>query len=537
MINVRRPFSKLRDCFVLGLALAVVSGCNESALRNRVAVVESRLDSVTEKPSQSAPIPLHAAPLRFAVSPLNSQVQAIQTVIQHHALIAPPPFSTRLDKSGKVVLNGVGSFGDKGEKWLATHGFLKHKNTTCERSVTDRDVAALELATINALSVATTELEHITHEISDDAAGHVSFFQDSPSSGTIISTSHVLDFTFADTSGTPELFLDLGGPQISVGPEGISEEKLRNLPHQFARGGRIVVLNGALHVTGNLLHRLVPKSVPANATHLALNSDGIITAYDATGLATELGRIDCVRIKKFKKVDGGYVAGETAPLDEWIQKSGKKPFMPGYVELPNGSALNALANAIQFRNGLQALQSGLVNASAQLNAAAADEDLLPLIIHTPLPKTAEHLKALKIPVEKTNDRTSIGADAEDADVISALVTVLQGLRKRMSLHEENLRNAGKTRDSEGRLNAYRRKTIAIGPQGNVVEGVDKSELPKNYKPGDPDAGPDGFIVLSNVNKTIEKEEFKAAVEEYKLVRTALERLSPKHIFPDPLVVP
>ena len=79
--------------------------------------------------------------------------------------------------------------------------------------------------------------------------------------------------------------------------------------------------------------------------------------------------------------------------------------------------------------------------------------------------------------------------------------------------------------------------MAIGPQGNLVEGVDKSELPKNYKPGDPDAGPDGFVVLSNVNKAVESEDFKGTIDEYKLVRTALERIAPKHVFPDPPAAP
>ena len=113
-----------------------------------------------------------------------------------------------------------------------------------------------------------------------------------------------------------------------------------------------------------------------------------------------------------------------------------------------------------------------------------------------------------------------------------LAKVLDGLRKRMDVHEENLRNAGKTRDADGHLNAYRRKTVELGKKGEILDGVDTSELPRNYKPGDPDAGPDGFVVLSNVNKTVETAEFKAVIAEYQMVREALMRLDARQIFPE-----
>ena len=515
---------------VAGLALALLAGCNESELRTRVATVESRLDAVPEKPVQAATLPSNASPIRYSAGPDQSHLKNIESMLQQAAVFAPAPFSFRREAGDKIVLSGFGSFGESAEKWLREHGFSKRKNDAWERSMSAADLPDLERKTAEALQVAAHDAEQAYFESRYNSNGPGRYDVKSFYGGSVEYTGHALDIAFADNLWAPEFFIDFGEPQTNGNVPG-------PLPHTFSRGGRLIVKDGHLRFDGDSIYPVSDRKVPPAATHLSINADGIILAHEPSGRTTDLGQLKFVRVKSFKPATHGFVVDEAADTNEWVQKNGRGPVLPGYIENCDYASINAMMSAFHRKNTLLALQAGIHNAPAKGADASADSDLLPLIIHTPLPKTAEHLKALKIAVEKTNERTTIGANADEDDVANALVSVLQGLRRRLAIHEENLRNAGKTRDSEGRLNAYRRKTVAIGPQGNLVEGVDKSELPKNYKPGDPDAGPDGFVVLSNVNKAVESEDFKGTIDEYKLVRTALERIAPKHVFPDPPAAP
>lgn len=531
MSELRLPIRASLFCAALALLLA---GCNESELRTRVATVESRLSAPLEKPNGPVPVPLpfNATPIRHAIVPNEMPEKSAERMLLQKSLLAPPPFYARHDKNGQLVLSGVGSFGEQGEKWLQSAGFAKQKNGAWEKRMSPTDLPELEGKTFEALGETTKALEKSMQDLTYVEAGGVFFIKDNfPQAGSVVYTGNMLDFAFDENNRTPEFFIDFGLPQVTSSRPG-DPEKPHALPHTFSRGGRMIVNNGDLYFQSNSIHKLLETKVPTNASHLALSTEGVVTAYDPSGKVTELGRIPYSRVKKFK--DGAIE--ETASIDDYIKEHGKGPFRPGYLEFPQSTPVYQLAQIVEWRNTLLALQAG-INAAPKPSEAPAESDVLPLIVHMPLPKTTEHLTALKIAAEKTNERTTIGTGTDETDVANALVTVLQGLRRRMTVHEENLRNAGKTRDSEGRLNAYRRKTVSIGPQGNLIEGVDKSELPKNYKPGDPDAGPDGFVVLSNVNKAVESAEFKATIEEYKLLRTALERLAPKHVFPDPPAAP
>ncbi len=531
---------------VIALALALLSGCNESELRSRVSSVESRLNAVPEKPSLATQLPPNAVPIRYSVSPIEAQSKAVQEALQHLSLTVPPPFMARREKNGKIGLSGVGDFGETGAKWLRDHGFVSDskrpvkQNTAWVRELNSDQLSELERLIPDALLTAneSIEIDH-THTRYENCGMKRYNSVDKHHAAHAVSTGNGLDFTFSDDPSQPEFFVNLSlSRKFGSKPTGKTSDELTKETDILIRGGRIIVRGDDLYLEGSVTPLTPEKSVPKTATHLALSTDGMITAYDASGHGTDLGRIQIVRVKSLKKVEGGIQITDTASIEEWVGEHGRGPFLPGCLEMEdNDPIITDLAHSIRWRNGLLALQAGLISLATKPSDGRTESDLLPLIVHTPLPKTVEHLRALKIAAEKTNERTTIGQDADEENVENALVTVLQGLRRRLAIHEENLRNAGKTRDPEGRLNAYRRKTVAIGPQGNIIEGVDKSDLPKNYKPGDPDAGPDGFVVLSNVNKAVETEEFKGTIEEYKLIRAALERLAPKHIFPDPPSIP
>lgn len=105
-------------------------------------------------------------------------------------------------------------------------------------------------------------------------------------------------------------------------------------------------------------------------------------------------------------------------------------------------------------------------------------------------------------------------------------------RMRMEVVANNIANAAVTRTPEG--GPYRRKDIVFetavsaegpGPRGAVdstgLAGVrtvgivdDMSELPRRYDPGHPDADPEGFVTMSNVNLPIEMVNLITATRAY-----------------------
>ena len=86
-------------------------------------------------------------------------------------------------------------------------------------------------------------------------------------------------------------------------------------------------------------------------------------------------------------------------------------------------------------------------------------------------------------------------------------------RLRMDVIAENLANAESTRGADGQ--PYRRKEVVLGAAGgqsfqDVLDGVrvkavveDPSPGKKIYDPGHPDADPQGFVTMPNVDTVTE----------------------------------
>ncbi len=532
MSELRHPIWASLFCAALTLLL---TGCNDSELRERVATVESRLVVPAEKPKDSVRLPANAAPIRYNThSETALDKWTLGMKVLEANVTAPSAFLAQMQENGDLLLQGHGDFIGSASGWLTEQGFKRIAGSnTWEKIIASKDVPKLEKAIFEKLNQSGDSILSDFMTLAIAGPGEIIFRQTIPVRGSSVTTGNMLDFALNESEPVPALFVEAGGIPV----QGTAELGLKE-PLSYLRGGRINVdSDGRVKINGRIL-RGVEKKVPSGSTHLSISPEGVVSAYDVSGNPAELGQIVIKQIKKFK--NDPKITWVPQPDDgsiETYKSDGRMPIKIGVLEYPGDEEDSlSLYKNLRIRSALQALQAGL-NSASKKSEAPAESDALPLIVHSPLPKTTEHLNALKISAEKTNERTTIGTGADETDVANALVTVLQGLRRRMTVHEENLRNAGKTRDSEGRLNAYRRKTVSIGPQGNIIEGVDKSDLPKNYKPGDPDAGPDGFVMLSNVNKAVESAEFKATIEEYKLLRTALERLAPKHIFPDPPSVP
>lgn len=105
-------------------------------------------------------------------------------------------------------------------------------------------------------------------------------------------------------------------------------------------------------------------------------------------------------------------------------------------------------------------------------------------------------------------------------------------RMRMELIANNIANANSTRTPEG--GAYRRKDMVFeavldraaatgveGKRGKHLGGVrtlgsvdDQSEMPQVYNPGHPDANPEGFVTMPNVNLPIEMVNLVTATRAY-----------------------
>jgi len=119
--------------------------------------------------------------------------------------------------------------------------------------------------------------------------------------------------------------------------------------------------------------------------------------------------------------------------------------------------------------------------------------------------------------------------------ISASGLVAQ--RARLSVVAENLANAETTRTAEG--GPYRRKVILFGaePAGTFgaaldavqasrvkVLGVEESTEPSRmiHQPTHPDANPEGYVMLPNINPVLEMVDLLAATRAYEANVTAVQ---------------
>jgi flagellar basal-body rod protein FlgC len=121
-------------------------------------------------------------------------------------------------------------------------------------------------------------------------------------------------------------------------------------------------------------------------------------------------------------------------------------------------------------------------------------------------------------------------------IFSALDISASGLyaeRTRMNVIANNLANANSTRTPEG--GPFRRQLVVLrGTEANdpnrmenlgvAVAGVvdDPSPFPLVYNPGHPDANPDGYVAMPNVNVVEEMVDMTTAVRAYEANITAID---------------
>jgi len=103
-------------------------------------------------------------------------------------------------------------------------------------------------------------------------------------------------------------------------------------------------------------------------------------------------------------------------------------------------------------------------------------------------------------------------------------SALTAERLRMDLVAENLANAETTRTPQG--GPYRRRVpvFSVGNNGGVIVSsvVEDPAPPKlKYDPSHPDAGPDGYVRMPNVDIAAEMVDLMAASRAYEASVTAL----------------
>jgi flagellar basal-body rod protein FlgC len=354
--------------------------------------------------------------------------------------------------------------------------------------------------------------------------------------GQLIYTGHPLDLAMPDTARGSLLFLPV-----------LTSDGQRT----YTRGGRLYVDDlGRLALReGPLAEQIV---VSAEARALRVKPTGEVEAVLSSGNPKLLGRLALVPLgepagngRTFSGVVGAPVlAGE----------NGVPLLKPGHLEYPHlnvKSEVTRLAERERDVRILRRIELGLaepfrqtmVNPPMQpVQPVERSPDLLsgfPLQIGADLPLAVPHLKVLGVQVEAAPGRVLVltgDRDETRRQTVAALTKVLQGLRKRMDITHLNYRNANRLRDEQGQLNPYRRKLIRVGPEGELLEAEDETPFRKEFNPNHPDVGLDGSVLFPNVNRLVEKADFEQAATEYRLIRTALERLAPGIIFPDPPVL-
>ena len=350
--------------------------------------------------------------------------------------------------------------------------------------------------------------------------------------GRLVYTGHPMDVALADAGADPHLFF------VAEGRDPLTGGPLR----VYLRGGPLFVADDSTLGLGNCKPAGEWKKVSADAEQVIVHPDGAVVALTRGGPTLELGKLQVVRLAAFKPSPlPGAVEGAVAPEPVVLQGS-ESLLRVGHLEFANADGLYSpqefLPLLVSWRTLKEAARA-LAQAVTPTATPAGGQSTLqgPLVVHADLAWTDQHLKALGVPVERTPGRTTIALGNDPQKAVDALTKVLEVLRQRMAIHDQNLRNAERIRDAENRLNPYRRKILKLGPQGEAVEEADQSPFPKVYKAGDPNADADGYVTMPNVNRALETAEFQAAAEEYRLVRACMERLAPQQIFPDPLPLP
>lgn len=126
-----------------------------------------------------------------------------------------------------------------------------------------------------------------------------------------------------------------------------------------------------------------------------------------------------------------------------------------------------------------------------------------------------------------------------SDAISASASALEAQRARMEVAVSNMANAESTRGADGQ--PYRRRDVVLSPEpiagadsfasslrgaqaiGVKVENVVEDQKPfaRRYEPSHPDAGPDGYVSLPNVDVPEEMVNMLSAARAYQANITAI----------------
>jgi flagellar basal-body rod protein FlgC len=117
------------------------------------------------------------------------------------------------------------------------------------------------------------------------------------------------------------------------------------------------------------------------------------------------------------------------------------------------------------------------------------------------------------------------------DSIGVSASGLRAQSMRMRIVAENLANADSVATRPGG-DPYRRKAPAFVPRIDRASGAtqvkvdsvaaDRTPFPRVYDPGNPAAGPDGYVLKPNVNTLIEGADMKAAQRSYQANLNAIE---------------
>ncbi|HYG77290.1 MAG TPA: hypothetical protein VEK08_19955 [Planctomycetota bacterium] len=509
--------------------LAILSGCRgrereraESEPPRVVSLPRTEIQPVIEV---AKPQPVAVFPIRRALSTPASSAPPMET-----APTCAIAFSLSMDgeqiRLRATLAHTGGAEADVIDE-LKALGFQNTSDRTWIKTLVTSGRAAFEQQVLTRIEAASSAAEGLASDMRRAGQPGRLLIDSQKQPGAFLPTITLYTGNFMDVA--------LARPEIYLAVENVSGAAVEP---GYCRGGRLYVDSGGRIGIENFRLPGEWKSVPADAVQVVIKPDGRVMSQQASGDTIELGRLQVYRIAKIRIDKNDLVQPAENSAAQVIDPQMAVPALPGHLEFSRVDPLRVAAASAR-RQILDKMLDALARPVPVAPVPNGNPTAVasPIVVHADLPWTERHLKALGVNVERTPGRTTITPGENPSSVAAQLTKVLQVLRLRMSVHEQNIRNAERVRDADNRLNPYRRKILKIGPQGEPLEEVDSSPLPKVSKPGDPNADADGFVTLPNVNRAVEAADFQAAAEEYRMIRTVMERLDPHSVFPDPIALP
>ncbi|MCZ7648321.1 MAG: hypothetical protein M5U26_24195 [Planctomycetota bacterium] len=354
--------------------------------------------------------------------------------------------------------------------------------------------------------------------------------------GRLAYTGHPLDVALPSPGGRAEYFLPIILDREQV-PLGLKAGEVG-----YVRGGRLFLRDDGYLASAE--GPLAPNLAPAapETERVKIDEDGVVTAYAQGSEPRKLGRMSLARLDRPR--GNGVLFASAQPAGSFLApgEGGAPRLRTGHLEYPaldvEGQA-RALGEAMAAQRMLSALEAALLEpndtprtVSTPSTAPATRAESLAIAADLPLGES--HLRALGIKVEATPGRTTLTLGAAEKDrqaLVQALSKVLEGLRRKMQIAQQNYDNAFRLRDEQGALNPYRRKLVQIGEAGEILEAEDPNPFIKKLMPEHPDAGPDQNVVFPNINRKVERADYDRARTEHQLIHEVLNRLDPNTIYP------